>query len=130
MRASHEPSCSSDTAASWFEVHVGIDVAPLSAHACLPALFECCVCASDWDDVGSSGRPTAMVDERLTAVGEQLVPYPVAPRLGKILLVGKQLLVLPFAVAAVAALSAQVMAWCLNTREVHAWFFCCGVRIA
>ena len=68
--------------------------------------------SSDWDTGASSGGapagPVAVVDERLTTVGEQLVPFPVAPRLGKILLVGKRVGVINFALAAVAALSAQV----------------------
>jgi hypothetical protein len=68
------------------------------------------VCA-DWAS-GAAGTgsavSTAVVDERLTTIGEQLVPFPVAPRLGKILLVGRNVGVINFAVAVVAALSAQV----------------------
>ena len=62
---------------------------------------------SDWSS-GVVEAPRAVIEERLTAIGEQLAPFPVSPRLAKMLLTGRAQDVMAPVIAAVAALSALV----------------------
>lgn len=76
-----------------------------------PAVCRRFVCAcADWDGGGATADvPRVQVEEKLTAVGEELSKFPIAPRHGRMLLHGRELGVLPHVIAAVAAISAQVL---------------------